>query len=106
MEKEKFACFHVGQIVRHKLFDYRGVVFNVDAVFSGDDEWYEHVAKSRPPKGAPWYHVLPSGQQHTTYVAERNLEADDSTEAIEHPLVAALFGDVTEGGYVSREKLN
>ena len=106
MEREKIALFDVGQRVRHKLFAYRGVVFNVDAVFSGDDDWYEHVARSRPPKDAPWYHVLPSGEQHTTYVAERNLEADHSTEAIEHPLMPTLFGDVTDDGYVPRKKLN
>ena len=106
MEREKFALFHVGQRVRHKLFEYRGVVFNVDAVFSGDDDWYEHVARSRPPKDAPWYHVIPSGEQHTTYVAERNLEADLSTESCEHPLMPTLFGDVTDDGYVPREKPN
>lgn len=106
MEKEKFARFHVGQRVRHKLFHYRGVIFNVDAVFSSDDEWYEHVAQSRPPKDAPWYYVLPSGEQHTTYVAERNLEADDSRDEIEHPLMPRLFGDVTDDGYLPREKLN
>ena len=105
MEKERLACFHRGQLVHHKLFDYRGVIFNVDAVFSGGDEWYENVARSRPPKDEPWYHVLPSGEQHTTYVAECNLEADESTKAIEHPMVAALF-DVTEDGYVPCEKLN
>lgn len=106
MEKEKFARFHVGQRVRHKLFEYRGVVFNVDAVFSSNDEWYEQVARSRPPKDAPWYHVLPSGAEHTTYVAERNLEADDSREAIDHPLMRSLFGEATDDGYPSREKLN
>jgi heat shock protein HspQ len=106
MAKEKLARFHVGQFVRHKLFDYRGVIFNLDAVFSGDDDWYEQVARSRPPKDEPWYHVLPSGEQHTTYVAERNLEMDDSTEPIDHPLVAALFDGTTEDGYRPREKLN
>ena len=106
MGKEIIARFRLGQLVHHRLFDYRGVVFNVDGVFSGDDEWYEQVAKSRPPKDEPWYHVLPNGAQHTTYVAERNLEADDSLAAIEHPLVARLFGDMTSDGYVAREKLN
>lgn len=106
MEKEKFALFHVGQKVRHKRFDYRGLIYNVDAVFSGEDAWYDQVAQSRPPKDAPWYHVLPSGEQHTTYVAERNLEADESDAAIEHPLVGMLFGDSTKEGYFLREKPN
>ena len=106
MTTEKFARFHVGQLVRHRLFDYRGVVFNVDSQFSGDDEWYEQVARSRPPKDAPWYHVLPSGSQHTTYVAERNLEPDSSTVAIDHPLVDTLFGKFDGEVYIARELTN
>jgi len=55
---EHEAKFQVGKIVHHKLFDYIGVVFDVDPTFQGTDEWYEHVARSRPPKDKPWYHVL------------------------------------------------
>ena len=55
---EHTAKFFVGQIVHHKKFDYRGVVFDVDATFQGTDEWYALVARSRPPKHMPWYHVL------------------------------------------------
>ena len=85
------ARFSVGQLVHHRLFDYRGVVFDVDATFQGSDEWYEKVAKSRPPKDQPWYHVLVHDAQHTTYVAERNLESDPGHEGIDHPLVSQLF---------------
>ncbi len=106
MATEKFARFHVGQLVRHRLFDYRGVVFNVDSQFSGDDEWYEQVARSRPPKNAPWYHVLPSGSQHTTYVAERNLDADSSPRPIDHPLLDTLFAEFDDTGYIVRQPLN
>ncbi len=106
MTTEKTARFHVGQLVRHKLFDYRGVVFNVDSHFSGDDEWYEQVARSRPSKNAPWYHVLPSGSQHTTYVAERNLETDNSSLAIDHPLIDSLFTEFTGKAYVTRQRTN
>ncbi len=106
MTTEKFARFHVGQLVRHCLFDYRGVVFNVDPQFSGDAEWYEQVARSRPPKNAPWYHVLPSGSQHTTYVAERNLDADGSCLPIEHPLLDDLFTEFDGTAYVAREPIN
>ena len=104
--KEKFARFYVGQRVWHKRFHYRGLIFNVDPIFSGDDEWYEQVATSRPPKDEPWYHVLPSGHEHVTYVAERNLEADDSDAVIEHPLVDELFGDRTRTGYAPKNALN
>ena len=60
---EHTAKFFVGQIVHHKKFDYRGVVFDVDATFQGTDEWYELVARSRPPKHMPWYHVLVDGAE-------------------------------------------
>ncbi len=103
---QKTLRFHVGQIIRHKLFGYRGVIFNVDPYFCGDDEWYEMVAKSRPPKDQPWYHVMPSGHSHTTYVAERNLEADDSDEPIEHPLLDDLFAGLGSRGYQLRERHN
>ncbi len=61
--------FFVGQVVHHTLFDYRGVVFDLDPVFAGTEEWYEQVARSRPPKDEPWYHVLVGGASHITYVA-------------------------------------
>ena len=93
------AGFHVGQLVHHVRFGYRGVVFDVDPTFQGTDEWYETVARSRPPKDAPWYHVLPDGAAHTTYVAERNLEADESGEPIRHPLVDQLFSGFANGRY-------
>ena len=60
---EQTAKFFVGQIVHHKKFDYRGVIFDVDATFRGTDEWYEKVARSRPPKHLPWYHVLVDGAE-------------------------------------------
>ena len=60
---EHTAKFFVGQIVHHKKFDYRGVVFDVDATFQGTGEWYELVARSRPPKHMPWYHVLVDGAE-------------------------------------------
>lgn len=94
------AKFFVGQIVHHKKFDYRGVVFDVDATFQGSDEWYELVARSRPPKDRPWYHVLVDGAEHTTYVAERHLiESEKNNAPISHPLVAELCGEFHEGRY-------
>ena len=96
---EHRAQFFIGQIVRHTRFDYRGVVFDADATFQGTNEWYELVARSRPPKDQPWYHVLVEGADHTTYVAERNLEADESGQPISHPLVAVLCGEYRDGRY-------
>lgn len=98
--------FFVGQIVHHKKFDYRGVVFDVDATFQGTEEWYDQVARSRPPKDRPWYHVLVHGARHTTYVAERHLEADPSGEPVEHPLVDQLFSVMEDGRYLPRTGVN
>jgi heat shock protein HspQ len=100
------AKFSVGDLVHHLRFDYRGVVFDVDPVFMGSDEWYEEVARSRPPRDQPWYHVLVHGANHTTYVAERNLEPDPSREPIDHPAVGSFFGAFDEGRYVARRAVN
>jgi len=62
------AKFSVGALVSHLRFGYRGVIVDVDATFQLDDEWYEMVAKSRPPKDKPWYHVLVHETEQTTYV--------------------------------------
>ena len=96
------ACFGVGEVVRHKLFDYRGVVFDVDACFSGTEEWYNQVAKSQPPKDKPWYHLLVDGASHTTYVAERHLETDPNSEPINHALIGAIFERFENGVYVPK----
>jgi len=99
MTKELDAKFHVGQLVKHNKFSYRGVVFDVDPEFSDSGEWYEMMAKSRPPKDKPWYHILVDGAEHTTYVAERNLEPDETGQPILHPLIDALFGKFKDGRY-------
>ena len=98
---ENKARFAVGQLIRHARFDYRGVVVDVDSTFAGTDEWYDTVARSRPPKNRPWYHVLPHGAAHMTYVAERNLEADPSGEPIDHPLLGHFFGLFSQGRFRS-----
>ena len=86
------AKFQIGQIIHHKLFDYVGVVFDADPTFQGTDEWYEQVARSRPPKDQPWYHVLVHEAELTTYVAEQNLEPAHTPQKIMHPLADKLFG--------------
>ena len=93
--------FSIGDIIHHKLFNYRGVVVGVNLQFEGTDEWYESVARSRPPKDHPWYHVLPHEAAHQTYVADCNLESDHSCQPIEHPLVEVYFTHFIAGRYVS-----
>jgi heat shock protein HspQ len=93
------SIFTIGQIVHHRKFGYRGVITGVDQTFQGTDEWYEVVARSRPPKDQPWYHVLVHGATHRTYVAERHLEPDASMEPIEHPEVDEFFDLFRDGVY-------
>lgn len=98
--------FSIGQVVQHRLFNYRGVIIDVDPFFCGTDEWYETVALSRPPKQKPWYHVLVDGASHQTYVAERNLLPDNSGKPVNHPLVTDFFSDFKKGAYSSRGIIN
>ena len=85
------AKFKIGQIIHHRLFNYTGVVFDIDPIFQGSEEWYEQVASSRPPKNKPWYHVLVHTAEHSTYVAEQNLDQEENPKAIQHPLINTLF---------------
>ena len=80
MSESAKAKYCIGQLIQHKLFDYRGIILGVDLEFKSTDEWYEMVAKSRPPKNAPWYHVLVHQKGHQTYVAEQNLQLDPAIQ--------------------------
>ena len=80
MSKSAKAKYCIGQLIQHKLFDYRGIILGVDLEFKATDEWYEVVAKSRPPKNKPWYHVLVHQKGHQTYVAEQNLQPDPAIQ--------------------------
>lgn len=102
----KQAKFSIGQCIQHKLFAYRGVIVDVDPEFLGTDEWYEQVARSRPPRNEPWYHVLVHDQGHETYVAERNMLADDSCEPVNHPLVDKIFTGFQNGVYLKDRASN
>ena len=103
---EHEAKFRIGQVVHHLRFDYIGVVYDIDPVFAGTEEWYEQVARSRPPKDRPWYHVLVDGAPHTTYVAERHLEPADPPRPIAHELADALFAGFDGERYRPRRRMN
>ena len=100
------AKFKIGEIVHHKLFDYTGVIFDIDPIFQSSDEWYEQVARSRPSKNKPWYHVLVHAAEHTTYVAEQNLYLEEHPKVIEHPLVNSLFGQFDGSQYHLKTRTN
>ncbi len=99
---ESTCKFSIGQLVHHRLFDYRGVIADVDPTFQGTEEWYEQMARSRPPKDEPWYHVLVDQAEHTTYVAERNLESDKRNDPIDHPLCDHFFSEFRNGQYLCK----
>ena len=105
------ARFRIGQIIHHRLFDYRGVIFEVDPEFSSAYnnlaiayEWYDQVARSRPPRDEPWYHVLVDGASHSTYVAEQNLDDSSDLAEIRNPAVADYFSGFENGYYLSRQR--
>lgn len=100
------ASFSIGELVHHKAFDYRGVIVDVDPTFQLSDEWYEEVARSRPPKDDPWYHILVDDSGHMTYVAERNLEPDKSGEEIRNPMLDDYFDRFRDGRYRSERPLS
>ena len=100
------AKYAIGDLVHHKLFGYRGVIVDIDPTFQLTDEWYEIVARSRPPKDEPWYHVLVHDATNSTYVAEQNLEPDPSGKKINHPVVEEFFTDFRDGRYINDEKIN
>jgi len=88
------ARFAIGEVVRHRLFDFRGVVFDVDPVFANSDEWYEAIPEAlRPPKDQPFYHLLAENAEssYVAYVSQQNLLLDDSEEPVEHPAIATMF---------------
>ena len=91
--------YKIGQLIYHKLFDYRGVILKVDDCFKLSDTWYNNMAKSKPPKDEPWYSVLVHNKIHTTYVAERNLSPDESEQEIIHPLTPIYFTTLNKGVY-------
>ncbi len=100
------AKFYIGQVIQHLKFNYRGVIFDVDADFQGTEEWYELVARSRPPKNRPWYHILVENSASMTYVAERHLEVDKQNCPVEHPALGALFHEYRNGVYIRNRAIN
>ena len=98
--------FAIGQVVHHRLFGYRGVIVSADATFQLSDEWYDYMARSRPPKDRPWYHVLVDSTDQVTYVAERNLELDDSGESVTHPMLSQFFDRFEDGFYSDNSSVN
>jgi len=96
------ARFAIGEVVRHRIFDFRGVVFDVDPEFANTDEWYEAIPENlRPRKDQPFYHLLADNSEtaYVAYVSQQNLIPDDSGEPVDHPAIGGMFERLDEGGY-------
>ncbi|KQZ99771.1 DNA-binding protein [Mesorhizobium sp. Root157] len=98
----KTAKFSIGQVVRHRLFGFRGVVFDVDPQFANSEEWYQSIpAEVRPRKDQPFYHLLAqnSETEYVAYVSEQNLLEDRTGEPVRHPQVREMFLKSPDGRY-------
>ena len=101
------AKFRIGQIVRHRVYPFRGVVFDVDPIFSNSDEWWLSIPEEvRPQKDQPFYHLLAENAETTyiAYVSEQNLLFDESGKEVSHPQVGEMFAGMRDGSYVLRRE--
>ena len=106
MNKTRTAKYTLGQVVRHRVFPFRGVVFDVDPVFNNTEEWYQAIpADVRPSKDQPFYHLFAENaeSEYIAYVSEQNLLPDTSEEPLRHPKVSEVFDRDDLGGYRLRQ---
>jgi heat shock protein HspQ len=101
------AKFAIGQVVRHRLFPFRGVIFDVDPQFANSEEWYQAIPREvRPRKDQPFYHLLAENAdtEYIAYVSEQNLLEDRSGEPIRHPQLGELFDRTSDGSYAPKDR--
>jgi heat shock protein HspQ len=102
MAKKRQARFAIGNVVKHRFFPFRGIIFDVDAEFSNSEEWWLSIPEEiRPAKDQPYYHLLAENEEteYVAYVSEQNLLPDDSGEPLRHPQLAELFDELEDGVY-------
>ena len=100
------AKFQIGEIVRHRVYPFRGVIFDVDPTFSNTEEWWQSIPEEvRPIKDQPFYHLLAENDEtsYIAYVSEQNLLVDESGTPVAHPQVDDLFAGIVDGRYVMRD---
>ena len=101
------AKFNIGQVVRHRIFEFRGVVFDVDPVFNNTEEWWLAIPEEiRPSKDQPYYHLFAENaeSEYIAYVSEQNLLPDESGDPLRHPQINEFF-DAQDGAiYVARDR--
>ena len=107
MNATRTAKFRIGQVVRHRLFPFRGVIFDVDPEFANSEEWYQAIpAEVRPRKDQPFYHLLAENAEteYIAYVSEQNLLPDESGEPIRHPQIGEMFDTRPDGRYQPKSR--
>jgi len=108
MPRHAQARFAIGDVVKHRLFDFRGVVFDIDPVFANSEEWYEAIPQDmRPRRDQPFYHLLAENDDssYVAYVSQQNLMEDSSGGPVDHPSVQELFDAFADGRYRLRRSL-
>jgi heat shock protein HspQ len=101
------ASFSIGEVVRHRMFDFRGVIFDVDPVFANSEEWYQAIPEDiRPSKDQPYYHLLAENAEssYIAYVSQQNLLPDALGEPVDHPAISGMFEDFDKGRYRLRRE--
>jgi heat shock protein HspQ len=102
------ATFTIGDVVRHRLFPFRGVIFDVDPVFNNTDEWWNAIPEGvRPRKDQPFYHLLAENDEaaYVAYVSQQNLILDGEGDPVQHPAVAQMFTAFEDGRYKLRPEI-
>ncbi|MBW8637014.1 heat shock protein HspQ [Hoeflea sp. WL0058] len=102
MFKAETAKFQIGQTVRHRIYPFRGVIFDVDPTFNNTEEWYESIPEEvRPRKDQPFYHLFAENDDtdYIAYVSEQNLIPDDSGQPVQHPQIPEIFEGCDDGIY-------
>ncbi len=100
--------FAIGDVVRHRMFDFRGVIFDIDPVFANSEEWYDSIPEDiRPDRDQPFYHLLAESDDssYVAYVSQQNLLKDSLAGPVEHPEVQQMFGEFEDGRYRMRRSL-
>jgi heat shock protein HspQ len=105
MDKIRIAKYPIGQVVKHRVYPFRGVVFDIDPEFDNTDEWWESIpAEVRPRKDQPFYHLFAENaeSEYIAYVSEQNLLPDTSDKPLRHPQVNEVFVQDDRGVYRPR----
>ena len=101
------ARFSIGEVVKHRMFDFRGVIFDIDPVFANSEEWYQAIPEAiRPHKDQPFYHLLAENSEssYVAYVSQQNLLPDEEGEPVDHPAISGMFEDFDKGRYQLRRE--